>query len=92
MKKKLSKISQSVLVVALIFWLGGCILNEYPTKPSILIVQETSVVEGGMQRYKVYLPDEENSDMGDLTIYFADSIGKFNAGDTLCFAKKRQSR
>ena len=65
----------------------GCGDKTYPSEPSIVIVKKTTTCKGGMQRYKAFLPDEENTDMGSLTIFFADSIGKFSPGDTLCFSK-----
>jgi len=72
------------VLVAVLF--GACDkLKTYPTKPCVFIIREVHQVKGGMQKYKVEMPDGENTYMGSTTFYFADSIGKFNAGDTLTF-------
>lgn len=72
-----------ILLVAVLFSCGNEI--TYPSKPCVFIVKEVHQVNGGMQKYKVEMPDDEDTKMGSTSFYFADSIGKFNAGDTLRF-------
>lgn len=73
-----------ILLVAVLF--SSCDYETtYPSKPCVFIVKEVVQVKGGMQKYKVEMPDDEDTNMGSTSFYFADSIGKFNAGDTLRF-------
>ena len=89
MKKiKLSTIFAIVVYAILSVGIFACGKAEFPTIPTKFVVATIEQNERGTSLYYVYPIEKKNLNVNST--WFIDSVGKYNAGDTVCFHSYRQ--